>query len=265
MRSTKLWRSLVWVALGIGAFALAFLAGHALASGSSGRETQPDGSSALENQSEQSRSRDSSADEPATEEAEPGVTEAQQELPDLARREPEDPLALGREDAPIVLIEYADYRCPFCGVFARETLPVLISEYVDQGLLRIEWRDAPIFGPESFEAAVAARAAGQQGLFWEYYSELFAYEGSGHQSLPRSRLLEIAQEIGVPDMELFESDLDNDELSQAVGHDYAEAQTIGIYSTPAFLVGDVPVMGAQPLEFFQDTIDKQLKSTGVDR
>ncbi len=68
-------------------------------------------------------------------------------LGDLARRHPDDPLAQGSVTAPIVLIEFADMRCPFCAQFSRQTEPVLIKRYVDTGLLRIEWRDLAIFGP----------------------------------------------------------------------------------------------------------------------
>src|SRR5665811_161418 len=87
---------------------------------------------------------------------------------DTSRRIDGDPTALGDTDAPVVLVEYSDYRCPFCAVFARETLPVLIDEYVESGQVRIEWRDLTVFGQQSIEAAIAGRAAGAQGLFWEF-------------------------------------------------------------------------------------------------
>ncbi len=187
------------------------------------------------------------------------------DFPDLSRRIEGDPAAMGAVDAPVVMIEFADYRCPFCGVYAREMQPQIVKDYVDAGLLRIEWRDTPIFGVESFDAAVAARAAGQQGLFWDYYNGLFSYEGTGHQSLPRKRLLEIAEEIGVPDMAAFEAALDDDTLSEQVGVDYAESQSVGVYSTPAFLVGGTPILGAQPYDVFVEAIEQELDAAGVTR
>lgn len=64
---------------------------------------------------------------------------------DMSRRIADDPTALGAVDAPVVMVEYSDYRCPFCGLFARDPLPVLVEKYVDSGELRIEWRDLPVF------------------------------------------------------------------------------------------------------------------------
>src|SRR5450830_1341517 len=70
---------------------------------------------------------------------------------DMARRIPGDPTALGDPKAPVVLVEYSDLRCPFCGIYARETLPLLAREYVTSGKLRVEWRDLPVFGQESVD------------------------------------------------------------------------------------------------------------------
>src|SRR5699024_1196470 len=83
-------------------------------------------------------------------------------LGDLARRDEGDPLAMGAVDAPVVMVEFADYRCPFCAKFSRDVEPELIEQYVDTGKLRIEWRDMPIYGEDSARAARAARAAAEQ-------------------------------------------------------------------------------------------------------
>ncbi|MGB3259123.1 MAG: thioredoxin domain-containing protein, partial [Ornithinimicrobium sp.] len=84
-------------------------------------------------------------------------------LLDLQRRDPDDPMALGEVNAPVVLIEYADYRCPFCATWAQETKPGL-DDLVEDGTLRIEYRDIAILGEDSLAASIAARAAGEQGL-----------------------------------------------------------------------------------------------------
>lgn len=179
---------------------------------------------------------------------------------DLSRRLANDPSAIGDAGAPVVLIEYADYRCPFCGLFARDTLPALVEKYVASGDLRIEWRDLPVFGDESNKAAVAGRAAGKQGKFWEFNKAVFAIAPErGHAALPRERLLQIAKDAGVPDISQFEADLDSKELEQAVIEDAQEAASIGATGTPTFLVNESPLVGAQPLATFEKAIEEALR------
>ncbi|NMR32081.1 DsbA family protein [Crystallibacter degradans] len=178
---------------------------------------------------------------------------------DMSRRIADDPAALGAVDAPVVMVEYADYRCPFCGLFARDVLPPLVEKYVDSGRLRIEWRDLPVFGEQSMEAAVAGRAAGEQGRFWEFNKAVFAVAPErGHAELDRERLMDIAKEAGVPDLKKFEQDLDSPDLREAVGKDVREAASLGASGTPTFLVNETPFVGAQPLEAFEKAIDEAL-------
>lgn len=180
-------------------------------------------------------------------------------IPDLARRDPDDPMALGAVDAPIVLIEWADYRCPYCAAFANHMLPSLIQEYIDTGLVRYEFNDVVFFGDDSFTGAVAGRAAAAQGRFHEFMTALYAAAPeSGHPDLPRSTLIGFAEEAGAPDLERFTSDLDSAELHGAVSASAAYAQQLGVTSVPFFLVGDTAVAGAQPIETFRQLLDEQL-------
>ncbi|MGP4030778.1 DsbA family protein [Pseudarthrobacter sp. 1C304] len=180
---------------------------------------------------------------------------------DMSRRVAGDPTAIGSPDAPVVLVEYADYRCPFCGLFSRDTLPQLVAEYVERGDLRVEWRDLPVFGAESSAAAVAGRAAAEQGRFWEFNKAVYAIAPErGHAALPRGVLIKLAGDAGVPDLEKFEADLDSAELKAAVAKDAQEAASLGITGTPTFLVNDTPIVGAQPLATFEKAVDAALKS-----
>lgn len=186
---------------------------------------------------------------------------------DLARRIDGDPMAIGPVDAPLVIVEYADYRCPYCSLFEQQTLPVIIDEYVNEGLVRIEFRDMPLFGDDSVAAAIAGRAAGNQGKFWEFMSAIAAngvVEG-GHPDLPRERLVGFAEMVGVPDIAKFTADLDDPALATAVQNDLAEGRQIGVSGVPAFLVGDTPVVGAQPIDVFRQVIDQKLTEAGVIR
>lgn len=92
-----------------------------------------------------------------------------EQLKALQRRESCDPFAMGRADAPIVMVKHEDYRCPSCSKFTADVEPQLIERYVEDGTLRIERRDFPVFGEEPLEMAKAGRAAARQGKFWEFH------------------------------------------------------------------------------------------------
>lgn len=196
--------------------------------------------------------------------ASPTLTEEQQqEVLDLIRaqprRDPDDPLAMGEVDAPVVLIEYADFRCHYCGQFSLETRPGLMS-LVDDGTLRIEWRDFPVFQEESVDLAVAARAAGEQGLFWEYNDAVFTYQFvDGKKDFSAEPLAGLAQQVGVPDPEQFAADVAGEELRAAVQAEYqATMALLGQASTPQFLINDQYVGGAKPLADFEAVIAQEL-------
>ncbi len=191
--------------------------------------------------------------------AAPQQAEKQQESPlaKLARRSPADPLALGRPDAPVVLLNYGDYRCPFCAKFSRDIEPELIERYVRDGLLRIEWRDFPIFGEESLEAAKAGRAAAAQGKFWEYLGAIYrAAPERGHPALPHDKLVDYAEQVGIADIPRFQTDMNDPATMAAIQADATEGSQIGVSSTPTFLVNGDPILGAQPLEQFAGAIEQ---------
>ncbi|WP_406723182.1 DsbA family protein [Streptomyces althioticus] len=175
----------------------------------------------------------------------------------LARRDGDDPLALGSPDAPVVLIEYSDFQCPFCGRFARETKPDLVRDYVDKGILRIEWRNFPVFGAESDQAARAGWAAGQQNRFWQFHDEAYAEPRRRNAGdFSEDNLLAMARKAGVKDLARFEKDMASEAARQAVTRDSEEGYGIGVTSTPAFLINGRPVLGAQPTDVFTDIIDE---------
>lgn len=187
------------------------------------------------------------------------TAQAQQEKPlaKLARRAPDDPLALGEPDAPVVMINYAELRCPFCAKFSRDIEPELIKRYVDAGVLRLEWRDFPIFGEESLEAAKAGRAAAAQGKFWEYTGTIYAdAPEKGHPALPHDKLVDYAARVGITDIAKFEADMNDPATFSAIQADATEGSQIGVSSTPTFVVNGEPILGAQPLEQFAAIIDQ---------
>lgn len=179
-------------------------------------------------------------------------------LLDLPRRDAADALAMGSVNAKVVMTNWSDYRCPFCAVWHQRTLPDL-QKYVDDGSLRIEFRDLALFGEQSEGTAVAARAAGRQGKFWEFQEAVFsAAPPSGHPDIQRPNLIEFARTAGVPDLAAFETSLDDAALLEAVRADSAEARQLGISGTPFFVVGGQALSGAQPTESFETVIAAEL-------
>lgn len=184
------------------------------------------------------------------------------ELEAYARRDAADKLAMGRADAPVVLIEYADFKCGFCGKFARDTEPALVKKYVDAGTLRIEWRNFPIFGEESEAAARASWAAGQQGRFWEFHKAAYA-PGAKEKGFGKERLTALAKEAGVADLARFTRDAEGSAAREAVSKDQEQGYSIGATSTPSFLINGRPIAGAQPMEAFTQAIEAAAKSAAA--
>ncbi|MEU0129843.1 MULTISPECIES: thioredoxin domain-containing protein [unclassified Streptomyces] len=196
----------------------------------------------------------SGADTPAVRTTAGADSDVYRELAGLARRDAGDKLARGRADAPVVLIEYADFGCGYCGKFARDTEPELVERYVDDGTLRIEWRNFPIFGEASEAAARASWAAGQQDRFWAFHRAAYA-EGAKEKGFGRARLRALAQQAGVADLDRFARDADSPAATEAVGEDREQAYGIGATSTPSFLINGHPVAGAQPTAVFAQAVE----------
>ncbi len=177
-------------------------------------------------------------------------------LGDLARRQPGDPMAQGSVSAPVTLIEFSDFRCPFCAQFVRTTEPVLVDKYVKTGVLRIEWRDMPIFGDQSMAAARAGRAAAAQGRFWPFVNAVYrAAPPKGHPDLTTAVLQGFARQASVPDLARFTADATGTTFDAAINADLQVANRFGIATTPAFSVHGTPVLGAQPTDVFVRLID----------
>lgn len=182
----------------------------------------------------------------------------QPDLTDVEGRDPDDPLAVGPTDAPVVLVVFSDYQCPYCAAWSADTLPAML-DYVEAGDLRIEWRDINVFGPTSVRASQAAYAAALQGAFWEYHEELFPDGDHLPESeLSEEALIAKAAELGL-DAEQFAQDMNSERVQGEVAANQQVGMDLGVYSTPAFLLAGEPVLGAQPTETFTDAVDEALE------
>jgi len=160
--------------------------------------------------------------------------------------------AFGPVDAPITIVEFGDFECPFCRRWHEEVFQPLLSSYPDQ--IRIVYRHLPLTSihPDAFAAAEAAMCAGEQDAFWQYHEKLFSSEVLGTEVYAQ-----YAQELEL-DMATFEACMTEHRYQQAIQKDSDFALQLGISSTPTFFINGLAVVGAQPLNVFQQVIDKEL-------
>jgi len=171
---------------------------------------------------------------------------------------------LGRADAPVTLVEFSDYQCPFCQRFFATTLQALKKDYVDTGKVRYVFRDFPLdqIHPQARKAAEAAHCAGEHGKYWEMHDLLF----QNQKALAHSQLAEHARTIAV-DGAKFDECLSSGRHAARVERGFTEGSAIGVQGTPSFVVGKtkaggvvegLPIRGAQPLDTFRRIIDQTL-------
>ncbi len=164
--------------------------------------------------------------------------------------------ALGDVDAPVVLVEFGDYQCTFCAKFFFDTKPTLIEKYVDTGVLRYVFRDFPVNGRESQNAAEASECANEQGKFWEYHDKLYV-ERTGYNTgaFKKKNLITYAGEIGL-DVAKFEECYEDGRYKDEVAKDMREGRALGVSGTPNFFINGQRIAGALPTESFVQAIEQ---------
>lgn len=177
----------------------------------------------------------------------------------------DDDAFLGKKDAPVTLIEFSDFQCPFCRKFAEDTLPQLKKEYIDTGKVRLVYRDFPLsFHPSAIPAAQGAECAKEQGKFWELHDIIYAEQakqGSGTVQFTADDVKKWAVQAGV-NATKFNQCLDSGKYKQEVEKDMADGTAAGVSGTPATFVNGRVVVGAQPFSAFKAIIDEELKKVG---
>ena len=172
-------------------------------------------------------------------------------------RDPADAQAKGKVDAPVVMVVYSDFACPYCTQFAQKVEPEL-ADLVDQGTLRIEWRDLAQISPTSPLAAQAGRAAAKQGRFWELHDAVYAAAApQGHPEYTEDSLVAFAKQAEVADIEKFRSDMNAAETVNTVTEAKNHAHSIGITGTPFMIVGETFISGFQDADYMKAVINSQ--------
>ena len=182
-----------------------------------------------------------------------------QARPTTAKVETKGSPSLGNPKAPITIVEFTDYQCPFCRRFYTNTLSEIKKQYIKTGKVRLVLRDLPLgFHAKARPAAKAAHCAREQGKYWEMHDALF--EGGG--KLNREDFVGYAEKIGVKDFP-FQECLESDRHKEAIDRDIADAGKASINGTPGFVLGKTTeneiegslISGAQSFATFKRQID----------
>ncbi|MFQ5876360.1 MAG: thioredoxin domain-containing protein [Acidobacteriota bacterium] len=164
----------------------------------------------------------------------------------------DDDAARGPEGAPIVIVEFSDYQCPYCKR-AEATVEQVLSMYGDK--VRLVYRDYPLsFHKNAQTAAEAAECADEQGKFWQMHKAIFADQSK----LATEQLVETAASIGL-DADAFRECLDSGRYAEEVRKDLEDGQRYGVTGTPTFFINGIMMVGAKGVDSFAEIIDQELE------
>ncbi len=164
----------------------------------------------------------------------------------------------GGAKAPVTIIEFSDYQCPFCGR-AEGTVDQVMKTYGDK--VRLVYRDFPLpMHPLARPASEAANCANAQGKFWEYHAKLFANQ----TALSEDKLKEYAKDLGL-DTAKFEACLAQKPFKAAIDKDIEDGSKVGVTGTPAFFINGRMLSGAQPFDKFKEVIDEEISAKSASR
>jgi protein-disulfide isomerase len=182
----------------------------------------------------------------------------QPEQPTRAKVATAGAFAIGSKDAPVTMIEFTDFQCPFCNRFHVSTFAELKKNYIDTGKVRFVSRDLPLdFHPNAMQAAEAGRCAGEQGQFWPMRDRMAAEPE--HLDMPR--LLSYAQDLKLK-VDTFKACVEGAKYKSAIQADIQDALKIGANGTPSFVIGKTTpdavdgelVIGAMPYQVFDEKL-----------
>jgi protein-disulfide isomerase len=163
--------------------------------------------------------------------------------------------AMGDPNAPVTIVEYTDFQCPFCQRHSQETLPQLVTDMIESGRIYYIMKDFPLdqLHPDARTAAAAARCAGDQDAFWEMHDAIFDNQANWAEQDAATVLAGIAAELSL-DVDAYNDCMDSGKYDDAVQANLEEGMSLGVTGTPAFFIEGFPITGAQPYELFDYAI-----------
>lgn len=166
----------------------------------------------------------------------------------------EDDVFTGNPDAPVTIVEFSDFECPFCAAFYQNTLPQIEENYIKTGKVKLVFRDFPLpFHANAQKAAEAAECAGEQGKFWEMHDIIF----DNQTTISAADLKNYAINLNLNSIQ-FNDCLDSGKYADEVGKDMNDGSAAGVTGTPTFFINGEKLVGAQPFSVFEEILDKKL-------
>jgi len=173
----------------------------------------------------------------------------------------------GNKNAPLTIVEFSDFQCPFCGAFYSQTFPQIQKDYIDSGKVKLVYRDFPLenIHPNAMAASLAAQCANEQGKFWDYHNTLFSSQRNW-ATLNSINATNAFKQFAVDlklDSNNFNSCIDSSKYQDKVNKNFQDGMTYRVSGTPTFFIGDdkngyIQLVGAQPYSVFKQEIDQQL-------
>lgn len=184
-------------------------------------------------------------------ESKPQVDESQPSRSDVSADD--DPFK-GSKNAPVTIIEFSDFQCPFCARFVAQTLPLIEENYIKTGKVKLVYRDFPLsFHPNAQKAAEAAECADEQDKFWQYHDKIF----QNQNALDTSSLKQYAKDLGLNTKE-FDNCLDTSKMASEIQQDFSDGLKYSVSGTPTFFINGISLVGTQPYSIFQQIIEQEL-------
>ena len=172
----------------------------------------------------------------------------------------DDDAVKGDPNAPVTIVEFSDFECPYCGKYIKESYPQIIANYVETGKVKYMFRDFPLvqLHPHAAGAANAAECIRDQGgddMFFDYHDVLF----QNQKALDVDSLKQYAADFDIDQAE-FASCVDNNKFADEINKDFSDGQALGVGGTPGFFINGKPLIGAQPYAAFEAAIEEALKN-----
>jgi len=197
----------------------------------------------------------------------PARQPTQPSAPQIFKVSLDDDPVMGNPNAPVTVVEFSDFQCPFCKRFFDQTLPLIEENYINTGKVKLVYKDLPLvtLHPNVKPVHVAAECADEQGKFWGYHDALFEKQSEWQSLSPsdlQTTLVQYADDFGLQ-IASFEACLNSPEMLEEVNADFLQAASYGATGTPTFFIGNekdgfIKLVGAQPYATFQRVLDNLL-------